>query len=109
MYPQQGGRGRRAWAGSTRAARLPRDWPAIRARILARDGHRCTRCGAPATDVDHVIPGDDHSENNLVSLCAADHRAKSGREGQAAGVVTRHLAGQHLHRPPEPHPGLTPP
>ncbi len=26
-------------------AHYPVDWPVIRARILARDGHRCTQCG----------------------------------------------------------------
>ena len=28
-------------------SRYPKDWPAIRRRILDRDGHRCKRCGLP--------------------------------------------------------------
>jgi 5-methylcytosine-specific restriction enzyme A len=92
------------WRGSTRRARLPKDWPTIRARILQRDGHRCTkqtidgRCDVAATDVDHVIPGDDHSDANLTSLCTDHHRAKTAREG-ARAVVRR-------AREPEPHPGV---
>lgn len=27
--------------------RYPADWPAIRVRILERDGHRCAHCGVP--------------------------------------------------------------
>lgn len=79
-----------AWSGSTRRRRLPKNWPIIRRRILERDGHRCTwhdhdgRCTAPATDVDHVEPGDDHTAANLQSLCRAHHAAKSSCEGRAA-------------------------
>lgn len=93
------------WEGSTRRQRLPRDWPAIRRRILARDGWRCTwhdeggRCTAPAGQVDHVHPGDNHDDANLAALCDMHHRAKSAREGNAARNVHR------LARPNEPHPG----
>ncbi|MCW2674804.1 MAG: endonuclease [Frankiales bacterium] len=92
------------WRGSTRRARLPKDWPAIRVRILTRDGHRCTkqtddgRCTAVAVDVDHVINGDDHRDSNLTSLCSPHHREKSAREG--ARAVPR------LAREPERHSGL---
>jgi hypothetical protein len=41
---------------------LPADWPRIRARVLRRDGNRCThrdqygeRCEELATDVDHIV------------------------------------------------------
>jgi len=67
------------WAGSTRRARLPHDWPAIRARILERDGHSCMwvdngrRCGAPANQVDHVQRGDNHDDLNLRALCSWHH------------------------------------
>lgn len=95
------------WIGSTRRARLPRDWSARRARVLRRDGYRCTaadygeRCPEPATDVDHIEPGDDHSEANLASLCGWHHARKSAREGAAAAHANR---AQRV-RPPEPHPG----
>jgi 5-methylcytosine-specific restriction protein A len=94
------------WAGSTRAARLPANWATqIVPRILDRDGTICHRCGQPGADaVDHIRPGDDHSDANLGAIhqdvppyC---HRAKSAAEGVAA----RQRAPRQ--RPPEPHPGV---
>lgn len=96
------------WRDSARKTRLPPGWAAIRDRILARDQHRCTwvdhgqRCGAPATDVDHIRPGDDHSDANLRSLCGPHHRAKSSSEGGRASAKRRAKRA----REPEPHPGL---
>jgi len=59
--------------GSTRA------WRSTRARILARDGHRCRQCGEPAQHVDHITPvasgGTDHP-SNLRALCAHCNLAK---------------------------------
>jgi len=56
--------------GSTRA------WRSLRAQILARDRHRCTLCGAPATEVDHIVRvidgGTDHP-SNLRALCRDCH------------------------------------
>ena len=104
-----------AWEGSTRRERLPADWSAIRKRVLRRDGHRCThtdngiRCSARATDVDHIIAGDDHSEHNLRSLCSDHHRAKSAREGYDAMrrmVRARRAAADKKFRRTEEHPGL---
>ncbi|MFD5573700.1 HNH endonuclease [Streptomyces cadmiisoli] len=73
-----------AWQGSTRKARLPRNWPQIRRRILRRDKGLCqTRfsegqlCGRDATDVDHIVPGDDHSDANLQALCDWCHAARA--------------------------------
>lgn len=96
------------WRGSTRRARLPADWSSRRGRVLSRDGYQCTatddygtRCDEPATDVDHVDPGDNHAEANLASLCGWHHARKSAREGGTAAHV-RHAPHR---RPPEPHPG----
>jgi 5-methylcytosine-specific restriction endonuclease McrA len=97
------------WQGSTRRDRLPKNWPAIRARILKRDGYACQhqhddgiRCGAPANQVDHIINGDDHSDSNLQALCEPHHKAKSAREGSRAA----HARRIPRNRPPEKHPGL---
>ena len=59
-----------------------RQWGRLRRKALARDGYRCTRCGAPGRlEVHHVIPverggGDDLA--NLMTRCRgchlADHR-----------------------------------
>lgn len=92
------------WVGSTRAARLPPNWATeIRPRILARDNHTCHLCGGPGADrVDHITPGDDHTDANLAAVhdtvwphC---HRYKSSAEGNAAKPRER--------RSPEAHPGL---
>lgn len=99
------------WDGSNRRARLPSNWGKLRAQVLERDGHRCrwpteqqpgTRCGAAATEVDHIKAGDDHSLDNLQALCRWHHQRKSSSEGQQSPnrqTVT-------MSRPPEQHPGL---
>jgi 5-methylcytosine-specific restriction enzyme A len=95
------------WNGTARRDRLPRDWHAIRRRILTRDGHHCTwvedgrRCSATATDVDHIERGDDHRDANLRALCGRHHRVKTAAEGNAAKAGLRKAA----KRPAEPHPG----
>lgn len=98
-----------AWDGSTRRSRLPKDWPRIRRRIIRRDGGVCTalysdgrRCELPGTDVDHVVPGDDHRDENLRLLCAWHHRKKSAFEGGTAAAHAR----VSVHRPPAVHPAL---
>lgn len=90
-----------------RAERLPPDWPTIHLAVLERDGHRCTvlmrngtRCTDRATEVDHIVPGDDHRPENLRAICTWHHRRKSSAEGNAA---RRRLTTQ---RPAEAHPGL---
>jgi 5-methylcytosine-specific restriction protein A len=95
------------WADSNRRAELPPNWATeIRPAILARDNHRCQhldhghRCGRPASDVDHIRRGTDHSPENLQALCADHHAAKTSREGNAA-----RWAGPR-RRPTERHPGL---
>jgi 5-methylcytosine-specific restriction endonuclease McrA len=77
------------WAGSTRRKRLPRNWPQIRRRVLTRDAHLCYLCGGHATDVDHVVRGDDHDPSNLAAICRTCHNRKSGREGNAARNAKR--------------------
>lgn len=91
------------WAGSTRRDRLPPDWPRRRTRILRRDHHRCQHCGAPATDVDHIVPGDDHHDTNLQALCRPCHNTKTQAEAQAA---RHHPDRPTRDRPTRPHPGL---
>jgi 5-methylcytosine-specific restriction endonuclease McrA len=72
-----------------------------------RDKHRCTEdeCTAYATHVDHVIPhhlGGTDTLDNLTSLCAPHHQAKSSHEGASAAAAKR----ADLKRPAEPHPGI---
>ena len=91
---------RHAWASSTRKSRLPPNWPKIRAAILARDGGICHVCRLPGADqVDHVIAGDDHRDENLAAIHGYPcHQRKSSAEGHAHRPKTK--------RPPEQHPGL---
>ena len=93
---------------SDRAQRLPSDWQRRRLRILRRDRYSCqarmsdgSKCLAPANQVDHKIPGDDHSEANLEALCTWHHARKSSAEGAAA---RRRRPSRYLPR--ESHPGL---
>lgn len=98
------------WEGSTRKGRLPANWYAIRKRILARDQFRCThvengqRCNLPATDVDHIVAGDNHLDSNLRALCKGHHHKKSSSEG---GKAPRRTSRKYsVTRPAEKHPGI---
>lgn len=79
------------WQGSTRKQRLPADWTARRMAVLARCNRRCEqikstgwRCTNVATDVDHIVAGDNHELDNLQGLCRWHHNAKTTREALAA-------------------------
>lgn len=97
-----------AWSTSRRKQTLSRDWPAIRKRILTRDGHRCTwrredtgnRCNEYANQVDHI---DGHADNdaNLRALCAYHHAQRSAQQGGQAAAARRKAAKKR-------HPGLLP-
>ena len=52
---------------------------ATRAAVFAAKGDRCVSCGAPATDVDHVVSAafGDNSLDNLQPLCHACHLEKT--------------------------------
>ena len=103
-----------AWETSDRRARLPKDWTKIREKALERDGFRCTwedwiegkkvRCKSRAKDVDHRIPGDDHSMGNLRSLCEPHHDAKTARESGAGRSKRRKEIRARFAREPELHP-----
>lgn len=82
--------GAKGWGSSNRRERLPSDWASRRLVVLRRDDFKCQWrygsevCGVRATDVDHVVAGDDHSFGNLRSLCREHHARKSAGEGAAA-------------------------
>lgn len=97
-----------AWDPTKRKAELPKNWGALRRKVLDRDQHQCvvilgngSRCPNQATHVDHIQRGNDHSLENLQALCPKHHAQKSAAEGRAAqGPRARQ------QRPPELHPGL---
>ncbi len=72
---------------------MPRGWAQLRAAALRRDGGRCQLCGAPASEVDHVVPhaaGGSDNLGNLRSLCQPCHRHRTGvQAGQASAAIRR--------------------
>jgi len=73
------------WAGSNRAQRLPPNWEFVKRRVMRRDKGICHVCGgAGATEIDHLVAGDDHSMANLAAIHHACHLRKSSQEGHAA-------------------------
>ena len=99
------------WASSNRRSELPPDWPERRKKRFEIDRWRCTadtpygRCGAPATECDHVGDKLDHSMSNLTSLCAPHHRAKTQRQAAEARAAALEWRKAAARRPPERHPG----
>lgn len=99
------------WSNSDRRHRLPADWPKIRLKRLSMDRWLCQWktdgriCGRRATDVDHVIPNDNHSINNLQSLCKWHHKRKSSSEGGYASAAQKRKNREKFKRV-EKHPGL---
>lgn len=87
-------RPRPAWHGSTRNARLPKNWGQICGLVKRNAAGRCQcpgcprctnqPCATPGRDVDHINRGDDHRLANLRLLCPACHGWKSSHEGGTA-------------------------
>jgi 5-methylcytosine-specific restriction endonuclease McrA len=61
---------------------MPPGWARTRARILARDGHACRQCGAPATEVHHL--GQREDDDALISLCRPCHAVITAAKAAAA-------------------------
>jgi hypothetical protein len=83
---------------------MPPGWPATRARILDRDGHRCRwpSCPAPAAEVHHIRPGVE-ADHLLVSLCSAHHlRVTEAQAALARGATPPAVPGWLLGQPSPP-------
>lgn len=66
--------------------------PLTRRAVFARDGWTCQYCGAPAENLDHVIPrskGGPHTWDNVVAAC---RRCNSRKENRALDDVGLRLA-----------------
>lgn len=68
------------------------EWPAISRRHL-RANPTCVRCGAPATECDHIIPFRffhsrhvAHQRSNRQSLCSTCHKRKTATEDSTFGT-----------------------
>ncbi|WP_079868837.1 HNH endonuclease [Mycobacteroides abscessus] len=62
---------------------------------------RLLGCLVTASEVDHIVPGDDHSDGNLRAACRKCHAHKSSAEGNDRQRQLRALR----KRPIERHPG----
>lgn len=97
------------WRTSTRASRLPANWNTeLVPETFAVYGDTCHWCGlSGANEVDHVIPGDDHSLANRRPIHGRGtpqncHQAKSSSEGGRAAQAKQ----PRRTREKERHPGL---
>ena len=91
-------------ASSRRVIPLPANWPQLRAQCLARDGYRCRRCGSrDRLECDHAGSDDDHSPDNLQTLCHKCHARKTALSANAARWGNR---DKLKTRPAGKHPGL---
>ena len=96
-----------AWVTSDRLERLPDNWPELRDETFRIKGKRCLvqwddACEIEATEVDHIVPGDDHRIENRQPVCERCHQKKSSAEGNAAKARLKALR----KRPTDRHPGL---
>ena len=60
--------------------------------IFARDHHQCQYCGAPAQNIDHVLPrsrGGRHVWENVVAACVPCNTRKEAKTPQEAGMRLR--------------------
>lgn len=65
--------------------------------IFARDGHECQYCGAPAENVDHVVPrsrGGTHTWENVVASCKPCNARKEDRLLSETNFVLRRAPRQ---------------
>lgn len=91
------------WSSSDRRSRLPVNWSTpggIRDQVFKAKGRRCKLnfvdiCTKFATQVDHIVPGDDHRLDNLQPVCGPCHARKSAQEGAAA--VRRRKPPKKIH------------
>ncbi len=63
--------------------------PLTRRAVFARDDWTCQYCGAPAENLDHVIPrskGGEHSWENVVAACRRCNSRKENRRPEDAGL-----------------------
>lgn len=113
------------WATSNRRQRLPTNWNKLRKQVLAKANYKCQgldpvatppptsteveggvypwhhpACDMRATDVDHIVAGDNHELSNLQALSHACHTAKTTRENAQAKARIRATATRE--RPAHP-------
>jgi 5-methylcytosine-specific restriction protein A len=76
-------RHRRDWVGGQPSSAYP-GWTQIRARVLAEEP-TCGLCGAPSTEVDHIVAlafGGTHDRLNLRGICHRCHIGKTAEDSR---------------------------
>ncbi len=67
--------------------------PLTRRAVFARDDWSCQYCGAPAENLDHVVPksrGGTHTWDNVVAACRRCNSRKENRLIEDAGLRLAH-------------------
>jgi HNH endonuclease len=78
--------------------------PRLRCEVMQRDRHTCQYCGAPATELDHVMPFSRHgwtTADNLVAACSLCNKSKGDKtpeEWRRAQALQRALSGRMTRR-----------
>ena len=92
---------RRTWCGEAciEEWRTRTDSAHARRLVLARDGHRCVKCGAGGTlEVDHIVPiaegGKGVGLDGLRTLCRPCHRAET--RALAGRLAARRRGERHI-------------
>ena len=84
-----------AWRPMRPANSYGSAWRTLRAVVLAEEP-RCRLCGAPASEVDHILnraAGGSDNRSNLRSICQRCHRSKTSAEGGRAARQARRVGG----------------
>ncbi len=73
-----------------------RRWRKTRARVLARDHHRCANCGEIVGLEVHHVNGDhlDNALSNLATLCGSCHDREHARSEAETGGTARRGRGR---------------
>ena len=74
-------------ASFRRRPRFSASWPALRAKVIERDGFRCVDCGDYADLTADFLPGGPHSQNlaDYQTRCRRCHgRVHATRQGRAS-------------------------
>src|SRR5690606_21515539 len=91
------------WQSSRRSRELPKNWAVLRTRVIKRDGSVCKECKTYTKnpDVDHIVPGDNHSLSKLQGHCQECRKKRPAAEAAAA----RRRMRARRARPREGRPG----
>lgn len=78
--------GGRAFSGAAPSSGYGAEWQRRRRAHLEEEPN-CRQCGAPGTDVDHILAralGGSESDDNLQTLCNPHHRTKTAHDAHEA-------------------------